>query len=247
MFCKSCGKELPDLASFCSGCGAILAQAAPPRKPQQTAVPIADLGQMVGKEVKARTRDAWQGIKLFACNPVGGLHASYEMFDSTRAFGVAIVFSVIYVALLLAGFLHGSSKVREFIPMGELIRIDLGFKETVQFVVATLIPVVTLAISSAISRKIFRGKGTFAGDLYTASASMLPLGVLVLSASYLGPANLEVVIALTVFAFAYILLMLYAGCSRIAGIPEAGAAPAVPLMLLLTAWLTKVVTVAIFI
>jgi hypothetical protein len=40
--------------------------------------------------------------------------------------------------------------------------------------------------------------------------------------------------------------MLYAGCSRIAGIPEAGAAPAVPIMLMLSGWLTKVVLVSVF-
>jgi hypothetical protein len=35
--------------------------------------------------------------------------------------------------------------------------------------------------------------------------------------------------------------MVYAGCSRIAHIPGAGAAPAVPVILILSAWIMKIV------
>jgi hypothetical protein len=36
-------------------------------------------------------------------------------------------------------------------------------------------------------------------------------------------------------------LVLYSGCSQIAGIPEAGAAPAVLIMLLVSVWRTKAI------
>jgi len=118
---------------------------------------------------------------------------------------------------------------------------DLSLKQTLQFALVGLTPVLTLAVASSLARLIFRGRGTFVGDLYTASASLLPLGFLVLVSALLGPGNFEVILCLAVFAFTYSILMLYAGCSRIAGIPESGAAPAVPVMLLLATWLTKIV------
>ncbi|HXO26757.1 MAG TPA: molecular chaperone DnaJ, partial [Thermoanaerobaculia bacterium] len=96
------------------------------------------------------------------------------------------------------------------------------------------------------ARQIFRGKGRFAGDVYTAGAALLPWAFLVLAAALLGVANIEVIVVIWLFALTYSILMLYAGCSRIGGISEAGAAPAVPIMLLVTAWITKIVAVALW-
>jgi hypothetical protein len=75
---------------------------------------------------------------------------------------------------------------------------------------------------------------------------LLPSGVLVLAAALLGAANVEVILVLSLFALTYSILMLYAGCSRIGGISEAGAAPAVPIILLVSAWLTKIIVVALW-
>jgi hypothetical protein len=56
----------------------------------------------------------------------------------------------------------------------------------------------------------------------------------------------EVILVLSLFALTYSILMLYAGCSRIGGISEAGAAPAVPIILLLSAWITKIIVTALW-
>lgn len=240
MFCNNCGQQLPEQAAFCSGCGATLSPTAASPGSPSVAHQASNLGQVLGSEVKARSKDAWEGIKLFAKSPVGGLQASFEMFDSARALSVAIVFAILYEAMLFIGLYHGAGKMTSYIPFLPSME-DLSVKRVVQIIAIGLTPVITLAVSATLARLIFRGKGTFVGDLYTASASLLPYGVLVLVASILGPANIEVIAALTVFALTYNILMLYAGCSRISGIPEAGAAPAVPVMLLLTVWLTKVV------
>jgi hypothetical protein len=68
----------------------------------------------------------------------------------------------------------------------------------------------------------------------------------VLLAALLGAANFEVIAILFLFALTYSILILYAGCSRIGCISEAGAAPAVPIILLLSAWITKIIVVALW-
>jgi hypothetical protein len=176
---------------------------------------------------------------------VGGLHASFQSYDPARALWVAGIFSIIYLVLVLFGLYRIMDKSNDALSMFIHKSNDLSVKQIFQAILVALTPVATLAVSAGLSRKIFRGHGSFISDFFIASASLLPFGLLVLLASILGLANLELVAALAVFAMTYTLLMLYAGCSRISGIPESGAAPAVPTMVLLTAWLTKVVVTTV--
>ena len=92
MFCKSCGRALADTLRFCDGCGADV----------EVGAAATPLSQQLKSEVKARSLDAWQGVKLFAKSPVGGLPESFALFDDRRAIQVGIVFAIAYeVAILL--------------------------------------------------------------------------------------------------------------------------------------------------
>jgi len=237
MFCVSCGRALADDLRFCDGCGADVNRGA--------AAPAAALTDQITKEMKARSRDAWQGIKLFARSPVGGLPQSFALFDDRRAIQVGIAFAVIYESALFLGGVIFKSKSQSLLggmlPIGELTATQM-FK----LVVLGLVPFVSLIVAGTLARYIFRGEGRFAGDVYTAGAVLLPSGVLALLAALLGAANVEVILVLSLFALTYSILMLYAGCSRIGGISEAGAAPAVPIILLASAWITKIIVVAVW-
>jgi hypothetical protein len=237
MFCKSCGRALADTLRFCDGCGTDVNGGA-----AGAAIP---LSQQLRSEVKARSLDAWQGVKLFAKSPVGGLPESFAMFDDQRAIQVGIVFAIVYeIALLLGAFIFKSKAaglLGGILPIGELTAAQM-FK--VLFL--GLVPFASLIGACALARAIFRGKGRFAGDVYTAGAVLLPSGFLVLVASLLGAANFEVILVLSLFALTYSILMLYAGCSRIGSISEVGAAPAVPIILLLSAWITKIIVTAVW-
>jgi hypothetical protein len=237
MFCKSCGRVLADTLRFCDGCGTDVdgggAGAATP------------LSQQIGSEVKARSLDAWQGVKLFAKSPVGGLPESFERFDDRRAIQVGIVFAITYEIALLLGALIFKSKAAGllggFVPIGEL-----SAEQLFKLLFLGLVPFASLIGACALTRAIFRGTGRFAGDVYTAGAALLPTGFLVLLAAILGVANWEIILILVLFALTYSILILYAGCSRIGCVSEAGAAPAVPIILLLSAWITKVIVVAVW-
>jgi hypothetical protein len=234
---------LADNLRFCDGCGA---DAGSPVGNGEAAG--ATLSQQLKTEVKARSLDVWQGLKLFAKSPVGGLSESFALFDDRRAIQVGIAFAVLFeVALFLGAYLLKSRAESALGPFASALSTgDLTAKQLFKLVVLGLVPFVSLIGAGSLARQIFRGQGRFAGDVYTAGATLLPLGLFVLIAPLLGAANVEVIAALSMFALTYSILMLYAGCARVGGIPESGAAPAVPIILLVSAWLTKIIVVALW-
>ena len=182
---------------------------------------------------------------MFAKSPVGGLAESFALFDDQRAIQVGIIFAIVYEAALFLGVYILGSKAAGLLggrlPIGELTAAQM-FK----VLVLGLVPFASLVGAGALARAIFRGTGRFAGDVYTAGAVLLPSGFLALVASLLGVANMEVILVLALFSLTYSILMLYSGCSRIGNISEAGAAPAVPIILLVSAWITKIIVTAMW-
>lgn len=251
MFCRTCGHQMPDNAPWCFDCGTPFT-AWPPgttgsaagAQPCAAPAPYApSLSRHVGDEMKARSRDAWAGIKLFAKSPVGGLAQSYAMFEPARAMRVGIAFAVIYEIAFFAGVYLLASRVAGVLGMNVRVT-DTSAGNLLKVILVGLVPFASLIGAGALARMVFHGTGVLAGDVFTAGASLLPFGAAVLLAALVGIANSEVIAVFFAFAFSYNILMLYSGCSRIAGIPEAGAAPAVPVMLLVSAWLTKVIVAA---
>src|ERR1017187_6388057 len=107
MFCQSCARPLAENLRFCDGCGAEVNSGG-----RGTATP---LGQQLKSEVKARSLDAWQGVKLFAKSPVGGLPESFALFDDHRAVQVGVIFAVVYEIALLLGAMIFKSKAAALI------------------------------------------------------------------------------------------------------------------------------------
>lgn len=253
MFCKSCGQEIPESARWCFGCGTqvttrdVAAAAASGAEVFISASSQASMGPSlsshIGDELRARSMDAWAAVKLFAKNPVGGLPRSYAMFDPARAMRVGVAFAIFYEITFLSGMYVMASRAAGLFGVG--IRLtDASASLLFKLLVVGLVPFASLTGAGALARLAFRGSGSLSGDIFTAGASLLPFGFAVLITGILGAANLEVIVILFVFALTYNVLMLYAGCSQIAGIPETGATPAVPVMLIASAWLTKVIIAA---
>lgn len=240
MFCKSCGRKLADDMKFCDGCGEDLSE---PKAP-----PVKPITEQLKKEVKARSKDAWEGLKVFAVSPVGGLADSFKLFDDKRAISVGISFAIIFEVLFFIGVNFMKKKAMGLLGfLAYFLQSEkLTAGQLIKLLISATIPFAALILACLLARLIFRGKGRFSGDVFTAGAALLPLGVFIFLAGLLGVANLEVMIILALFMITYTILILYAGCSRIAGIPEIGAAPAVPIILIASAWVSKIVVVALW-
>ncbi len=89
------------------------------------------------------------------------------------------------------------------------------------------------------------GGGT-EGDVFIAGTTVLPFGVVLLITGIVGFSNFGIIAIAAAFANAYAILILFAGCTRISGISEQRAAPAVPVIVLLAAWISKVLFSTMF-
>jgi hypothetical protein len=221
MFCQKCGSQVPENATTCSNCSALVAA------PSVAAV--------AAHQVEAASKDAWWAFKLFVPDPVPGLSAAFAALGQRRALGAGITFGAAFaLCFLLAGYrvLPDWNKPPGFI----------GF---IKMLLVAIAPVLSLFAASVLARKVFRGAGGFADDSFISGAACLPFGCIALLAAILGPGNMELIAPCALFAGCVTILMLFGGLTRIGKISERGATLAVPLILIATTWLSKVTYIAL--
>lgn len=181
-------------------------------------------------------QDALRSFTALAVNPVGGLAGTFESLDRKRALVVGLVFGAVAALCIATGLFMAVKPYPWIMPAGgrffKLLLLGLAL-------------FASFAASGALARKVFRGTGEIEGDVFTAGASLLPFGLAVLVGSVLGVANIEVIIVIAVLGLCYCVLMLHSGCVTISKTPESGAALSVPLVLLFSAWLVKVIMTTI--
>lgn len=187
-----------------------------------------------GGRVAAASKDALSAFKMFASNPVPGLSTTYDSLGSARALGVGIVFGTVFAVALLIG-------IYRFAPAWARPQGVGGFLK-IAFV--AVVPYLSLFAASALVRMGFRGQGSFGSDGFTAGAALLPFGVVALLVALLGSSNLEIVAIAALFAVCVTILMLFAGLTRINKTSERAATFAVPLMVMASAWFSKIIYTA---
>jgi len=217
MYCSKCGTQIQDNSVACSSCGASMA----------ALNPIA----LATDKVKAACTDALQAFKMFASNPVVGLSVAFENLGPARALGVGIVFGTLFALCIVFG-------VYRLLP--EWGRPN-GFSGFLKILVVAFVPVISLFGAGVFSRKVFRGKGGFGHDSFITGAALLPFGFFAMLVGILGIGNTEVIAVFTLFAVCLSILMLFAGLTRICKTSEQSATIAVPSMLLVSAWLSKII------
>lgn len=261
MFCGSCGKQIPDGSGFCPMCGAAAAGGAQPGAAATgaSAGPSAAAAQRakIEAQLKAGSQDALEALKILVLDPVGGLAKSYKIFDSGRALMVGGIFGGVFAIAAMIASLRGAGMMMGMMGgMGgggsmtaeqaeALARIGITPPSTIKIMFGALLGALVFAAVltgvCALVRIVFKGASDFAGDIYTAGASLLPWTVYLLIATILGALNIEILLIVGIFALTYSVLMLYTGCLQIANISQAKSALAVPIMLIVSFWLMSVV------
>ncbi|MCW3052203.1 MAG: heat shock protein DnaJ-like protein [Chthonomonadales bacterium] len=248
MFCEGCGKEINADAMFCSGCG-ITTQAGTesPERSYAGVRPPSSGALSVAEHAKVASKDTMQALKVFVKDPTGSVLPVYESLEPGRAIGVGIALAVLFdLCFLFAGnrLVNGAYNSIPFLG----IFASYGGVQVpwLKLFILGLVPFACIVVALITAHKLFRGTGAIPGDVLVAGLALLPLAIAVAVSSIIGVGNIEIISILFLFVLTYTILILFVGCARIAQISEPAAALAVPLILLFSAWLLKVVYVAIF-
>jgi len=175
--------------------------------------------------VKAVFGNSIFAFKSFALNPTGGLLPAFASLDKHQATSVGVLFAAVANFCFVSGIYLGWRDLLNDLSIYKLILVGV-------------VPFVSLSIVSGIARGIFGRNGSLAGDIFLAGASLLPMSFLILisSISKFLPSNTLPI--LSVFVSCYTILMLYSGCTQISNLPEKAAVFVVPVMLLVSGWLS---------
>lgn len=184
--------------------------------------------ESIQDKVKIATKDAFSAFKMFALNPVGDLSNTFEALGNKRSLKVGFIFGVTFA--IICTFLFG-----RLIPMS----IDVSTYIKVFF--AGLVPFAGLIGANFISRLVFKGQGSLSHDFFISGATILPIAALGIVSTILGLGNFEVIALLTIVAFCTSILMIHAGQIKIYKITEKLATIAVPLVLVVSTWISKIV------
>ena len=222
MYCQSCGTANAETASACSSCGAPFAQH---RAPAPSAA--------VASTVKDVSRDALAAFKSLAGDPVGALPRACEALGEAKALRSGIAFGIVsLVCFLVAGPMLTSMRMSQFYD-------GLRFGGFLKVLLFAAIPFLCIAVGSMGVRKALGGQGSTGSDCFLAGAALLPTSLCMLASGMLGVGNLEVIGVLSIFAACLAILMLFTGYTRITKLSDRAASLAVPLVVLLTAWMGK--------
>ena len=120
-----------------------------------------------------------------------------------------------------------------------------GAREVVdlwKLIVVAFTPWLSIAASCTLARKLFGGEERhLEGDVFVAGVTLLPFSILILLTGTLGYSNWQVLAVLFVFALSYSILLLYRGLTTVSNIRDMAAAFCVPLVILWSGYLAKLV------
>jgi len=193
----------------------------------------------VGEQIGASAKDALGAVSALALNPVGGLSPAYAALGPTRALGAGAALCVIFALLGALGAMIGSERF--------MMMFGFGLMESNAFTIFVKTLFSMLVLPAAMvgacfgARKVASGSGPLAADLFTVGAALTPLGIALLLTSFLGLGNYELAMFLMLVASTYLVLMLFAGLTRLGGLTEKAAAPAVPIVFVVSLYICKVV------
>jgi hypothetical protein len=234
MFCQFCGSPIDATATVCPKCGKEQPRA---RAAAATAAAGGNFGARVGDSAK----DALNSFVNLIVNPVGGLAPAFTGLGPDRALGAGLVFSVLFALISALGLTLGDgAAVVSFLFLAAGFGVESEFGLFIRaFVALLMIPAAMIGVAYGL-RKVLSGSGPLAADAFTVGAALTPFGIAFFLANILSGSP-ELASLLMLFGMTYVVLILYAGLTRLGGLTEKTAAPAVPVIFVVSLYICQVV------
>ncbi len=227
-FCVKCGSALTAGQAFCPSCGAALASGSL-------------LASELGQRIATSSADAFRAVRRLATDPVSGLAGAYDALGESRAQAAGVALCALFAIVSATGILFGERRwfgtLLTNAPEGAV-----GFLKL--FLALLILPAVMTAITF-ILRKMLRAAPGWTADVFTCGAALTPMALVTLLSGVVAASSVELIVVLFTFGWIYLLIMLFAGISRLGALTERTAAPVLPVVVLLTGWLSKVIFTAL--
>jgi hypothetical protein len=203
-----------------------------------------ELGEQAKKVAADASRNAFSAFKTMLRNPVGGLDEAFVQLGPTQAIAVGVVFALIFAACFFVGLNVLGSPVTTVLLLGA--SPESGFVTFIKIGMLSVLAPLGMLAGCAASRAMFKGQGGFPSDVFLGGAALLPIAAFILFDGLLQGKAGDVTFIGLIFATCTTVLMLYSGSTRIHRTPEAVATVAVPIMLLLSLWIPRIVAGIMF-
>ena len=229
MTCPQCGKMLNPGVTFCGDCGV------PIKKTEvQPAAAVPSPGSV---KFRLLSLIAWKVLKAVGLNPVEELTTVFKELKSSEALEIGLVLAGLFDLCAVIGLYLILPRWAGQPGLGDILKLLL----------LGIVPAAAITGASILARQVFQSPaGTIESDVFIAGVSLVPTGLMLLVAGVLGAGNIEVVALVSVFAISYTILILYTGCTHISEISKVRAVPAVPTIILIAGWISKVVFATMF-
>ena len=233
MFCGKCGTKNDEAAINCTACS----------EPLKVHTASGGFQADKAKEQVKETMDAaLTTAKALGLDPVGGLLKAYQALGATRSLGVGLAFGLVFSLLVVLTVYK--------IPFEEILGFDLigkfGVTGFLKVMVIGFTQFLSLSIACLIGEKIGRGKGNFSSNCFISGVALLPIGIVSLISTLIGYGNVEVTFILVMISICMTVMVLFAGLTRIGELSDKAASYIVPLILIVSVWITKVFLTAMF-
>ncbi len=169
-------------------------------------------------------QDSLRVCQGYLLNPGGGLLPAFATLEPTQALKVGMVLAALASFQFAIGVRYGWQIESEF-AFGKLL-------------VVGGVAFFSLASVSLLSRLIAHHRVSYHGDLFLAGTALIPWGLLALVSGFSPQLPLGLTIAITMLICCHGIITLYSGCTQIADFSERFSTLVVPLMLLVSGWLS---------
>jgi hypothetical protein len=192
--------------------------------------------------------DAKSALGLLNLNPVGGLAPAYQKLGAQRAGAVGIFFLIVYVvagAYVINRLSGAIASLASFNFGNGLGTMSLNTGNWTKYMFVAGASAAALFAALALVRVIFQRGGRWEGDAFIAGAVSIVWAIALLIESFLGLKNMEVMALVALFAICITVMQLFVGLTRISELNEPRATVAVPVVIIVEVWLTKIIFTAI--
>jgi hypothetical protein len=186
----------------------------------------------------AASKVAARAVKLLLTDPVGSIGAAYEAFTPKHAMDVGIAFCAFFIlSSLLAIRIIGLQFGGGF--------FSIGFKEVLKVLLIAAVPAACIIGIFIALQLVTTKQKDIARAIFAGGAVLLPLALFNIAGGILGIGNWDVVSLVALFMICYMILLLYAGIRDVLKVSSPLAALSVPLVLIATWFLTKIILNAV--